>query len=196
MAIDYAGFGAGFAADVASGAIGQGIGYGYTAKAASTAWDRQKNMLTRGPSYMMQGLEKAGLNPILAVNNLRLPGASMAPQAGNPTSAVSMNRYGQQALLKAQTNAAEATTQRQLAAASLDMIRGELEGMDAPRRAALAEWFRSDEGREWARQNYINESMPNTWQGVLMKLLMGQGVIPTPDKGKSTGERWYIDKDE
>lgn len=63
-----------------SGGIGQLIGYGLNAMAASKAHDRSKNMITRGPTYAREGLLKAGINPILAAGAIG-PGVAKAPQA-------------------------------------------------------------------------------------------------------------------
>ena len=49
-------------------AIDSLMGYGFGQAAVSRSWDKYKDSLTRGPSYAVQGLRAAGLNPILAVN--------------------------------------------------------------------------------------------------------------------------------
>ncbi len=56
--------------------INTGISAGINAAAASKAHDRQKNMMTRGPTYMMQGLRDAGINPILAAGSAGLGGSA------------------------------------------------------------------------------------------------------------------------
>ncbi|AXL15598.1 DNA pilot protein [Microviridae sp.] len=82
------------------GLIGQGISAGISQANASKSWDRQKNLITRGPTYQMTGLRAAGLNPILAVKNIgnvsgqvqmaRAPdfGGAMAQGASAATSAL------------------------------------------------------------------------------------------------------------
>lgn len=62
------------------------ISHGLNARAASTAWDRQKNLLTRGPGLAMQGLRDAGINPILAANSVgQLMGGARAPSSSSGT---------------------------------------------------------------------------------------------------------------
>lgn len=62
---------------------GQFNQWGLNAMSASKAWDRWKNSQTRGPTYAMSGLRKAGLNPILAAGAGGFSGTSRpgAPQA-------------------------------------------------------------------------------------------------------------------
>jgi len=70
--------GAGMAAGLGASSRWESFGYGQMA--ASRAWDKWKDSLTRGPEYRMIGLRSAGLNPILA--------------AGNPSAPLAFNAMG------------------------------------------------------------------------------------------------------
>jgi len=71
------------AAQLGTQSIGQSIGYAISAQTASDDWDRWKKSLLRGPKYRMLGLERAGLNPILAVQGgLGVGAPSVQPLGG------------------------------------------------------------------------------------------------------------------
>lgn len=171
MAIDWSGVGASAAYDIGTGAVSQGIGFGLNAAAASKAWDRQKKLIKRGPTWMMQGLHRAGINPILAAEGVRMPGASMAPHAAAARSSAKgdPSRFEATKMISAQTLAAEKTADKMEAEASLARVRGELESLDAPRRLRLKEYYESPLGQRTVEQGEFNRSLPNSWESMLMK---------------------------
>lgn len=89
---------------------GQSFSHFLNARAASKSWDKQKDWATRGPSYVMQGLRRAGINPILAAGGGISVGAARAPQASpSKPFAATGGLPGMQAKLMAeQTRAASA----------------------------------------------------------------------------------------
>lgn len=66
-----------------AGLIGTGLTTGLSVAESRRAWDKQKDWATRGPTYQMQGLRAAGLNPILAAGG-GLGGASASSIAQAP----------------------------------------------------------------------------------------------------------------
>ncbi len=69
------------AAGIVGPSIGSLVTYGLNAMAASKAHDRSKNMMTRGYLYTQEGLEKAGLNRMLALGAQSLGGSAKAQMA-------------------------------------------------------------------------------------------------------------------
>ncbi len=57
---------AGAVGQVGVQSIGQSIGYGISKAQLGDSYNQWKKSLKRGPRYRMIGLERAGLNPILA----------------------------------------------------------------------------------------------------------------------------------
>lgn len=154
---------AGTATDLSAGMIGQAFGFGLNAASASKAWDRQKNMLTRGPTYMMQGLAKAGINPILAATQLRMPSASMAPQAGNPSNPAKGSRLDalQAALLREQTNTQLMMQANNAAQANKLGVETDRLLSEKPKWKKLYDFWASDEGTDITRMGAVTGALPN-----------------------------------
>lgn len=70
-------FGGGWDLGILSGALS----YGYGQAAEKQSWKRQKDIWRKGPSYRVEGLKRAGLNPLLAVQGLG-SGAGWAAPVG------------------------------------------------------------------------------------------------------------------
>lgn len=146
-----------FASDVAL----MGVQSAFNQQAAGMAWDRQKNLMTRGPTYAMQGLREAGLNPILAASG-GIKGAGNAPQQ----SATAISSSGsQRALLgsqleltKEQTRAAEAQGTKTQAEA---MIQG-----------AIANVYQDPEVQNAMKEAEKNKAIPDTPTQVIYKSLI------------------------
>lgn len=97
---------------IAASGIGSLIGFGLNAAAASKSWDRQKNLMTRGPSYVREGLIAAGINPILAAGSIG-PGSAKAPQAsgiGAPNTAQAAMMGSQMRLQHSQSRKLDITS--------------------------------------------------------------------------------------
>lgn len=143
----FASAGGGFA----SSAAGVGAQALINAAAASKAWDRQKNLLTRGATYQRINLLAAGINPILAAGSIG-PGTARVPQA----SGVGLPQSAQSALAAAQTKktSAEAETIR----------------LGLPRARNLATFDLTPEGVMDAGRSRVNASTPQTIQAGLMRL--------------------------
>ena len=156
------------------GLISQGISYGLNAKAASTAWDRQKNWATRSATYQRINLENAGYNPIMAIaggNNLGGT-QNRAPQASPAQSQVNM---GQLALVKSQIDANEAQARNLNAAADLAGKKGAKIDAELPPLEALAEGFRNmtSQERATAIQNMVrNHTLPGNATDQVARLLI------------------------
>lgn len=158
------------AATAAGSFLGAGPSYGFNAMGASLAFDRQKKLIKRGPTWAMIGLRNAGLNPILAASGgLKIGGpgsAQMAHAAKNeanaPLAAIQAN------MLSAQTSAADAAASHSNAQA--DIVRA-----GQPRADYLRELYSSQKGRDLALREQINQALPNTAAGIATKLSYGGG---------------------
>lgn len=148
---------------VGADAISQAVGYGFNAMGASKSWDRYKNSLTRGPGYMRGGLEAAGYNPILALTKGQMPRGVMPPAAKTgPTGGPVANLGSARKLLEAQTGAA--TSQSDLAFIQKAALQG-----TAQESLNLAEFMMTPEGKSWVRQKFINNALPQTWPGAIIR---------------------------
>lgn len=161
------------AASAGAGALGQLQSFGLNKMAASQSWDRQKNLMTRGPTYVMSGLRKAGLNPILAAGNLGT--SARAPQAAPSanTARADVLTGNKSKLLNAQTSAAGAQQNKLAQEAWLAKINHELLELDVPRRKALAELYSSEYGIKLLEAQELNAALPNTAAGILTKGTVG-----------------------
>lgn len=150
---------------IATGGIGLaaslgalGVQAAVNASQASKAWDRQKNLMTRGPSYTREGLLAAGINPILAAGSIG-PGTARPPQAagtGMPNTAQAMAAVAQLRATQAQTrktNAEGATIEAGL-----------------PRAINLRDFDLTPAGAMDASRSRVNASSPQTLQAGLIRL--------------------------
>lgn len=135
-----------------------GIQSAFNAQAASKSWDRQKNLMTRGPTYQMQGLRDAGLNPILAAQGGFAKGGS-APQQ----SATGLPSGGaQRSLLSAQLGNIKEQTRAAGAQADINEAQARL--------ARIAALIAEDpEVINAAKQQKINESIPDNPTQAIIK---------------------------
>ncbi len=155
------GGGGGSLAQLGNQSIGQSIGFGISAALASDDWDRWKRSLRKGPSYRMQGLARAGLNPILAVGGglgggMPGPAASHATAGGGPGSNPD--------LAQKQSSLFAATTARELATANRTNIQATVD-------QANADYWTSPEGRATIAQGARNKALPSTLTGAGIRLL-------------------------
>lgn len=174
----------GFGAQAAGGGLSTGsalsrMGAGYFAgqMASSRAHDRAKNMMTRGPTYRMIGLRKAGLNPIAAAGGALGVGGSGGGFASSPVvvpgggSATPLDVTGasaknaQRQLLQAQTK-----TQQGLA------MKAEAEGLHAAlglvESAELARLYGTEEGRKILLDRITTQSLPDNIGAALFKMFL------------------------
>lgn len=78
--------------------------YGLNRMETSRSWDRQKNMMTRRYQYTMLDLDKAGLNPMLAIGGANPPTASAPTQPATTGGGGFKSRsFAEARLLKAHT---------------------------------------------------------------------------------------------
>lgn len=78
--------------------------WGLNRMETSRSWDRQKNMMTRRYQYTMMDLEKAGLNPMLAIGSANPPTASApSPIPAQGGGGFSSRSLAEARLLKAHT---------------------------------------------------------------------------------------------
>lgn len=166
----------GAAGSAGGGMLGSLVSHGLNQIAASTSWDRQKNLMTRGPGYAMTGLRKAGLNPILAAGNLGT--SARAPQAA-PAHAGKADVLTKKKsdLLASQTRAQGAQEAKLTQEAWLAKINHELLALDMPRRQALANYFSTEEGRLVLEAQEVNQALPNTAMGIAAKGSFGLGKL-------------------
>lgn len=148
-------------AQLGNQSIGQSIGYGISAQLASDDWDRWKDSLTRGPTYRMQGLANAGLNPILAVQGglgvgtPQLPSSKPSGSGGPGTNP---------ALAQAQINAARAATAKLVAEEKGVGFRNIIDEQNAS-------FWNSPLGRQTIIDRERNNALPNTVPAAGIRLL-------------------------
>lgn len=175
------GIAAGLGAGLAGGFLSQGASFGLNAAAASTAHDRAKNMMTRGPLYKRIGLEAANINGILAAQGALGPNIPSIPMAA-PAKASDMATQGlgagsKMSLVPAQVNAANATSANQLAQAGQAKAQAEKIGVETqieanklPRSRQDAIFWADPKNAYLIRDIAINTSLPNSWPGLIAKL--------------------------
>lgn len=138
-------------------AVGSAVNYGFGAMAASKAYDRSKNMITRGPTYQRIGLKAGGYNPILALTGGRMPTAPGVQQGRTQGGQFFPNQVSQRGLIAAQTRAA------QLNAASM-------EG-PAAESMLLKKWLLANPA--WPGMRYRTKSLPDNIPAAAIKYLSG-----------------------
>jgi len=159
----------GMATGIAGQAIGSAINYGFGAMAASKAYDRSKNMITRGPTYQRIGLEAGGYNPILALTGGKMPSSSGVQQARTAPGQYQPNVGQARGLLQSQKLVAD--TQAALNATRANSLAGEV-----AKAKALEAWYQTDEGRSWLAQEVRHRATPQSAAGAVIKA--GAAVAP------------------
>lgn len=178
--------------------------------AAGEAYDRWKNMQTRGPGYMMQGLRAAGINPILAAGGGIKAGASGRPPQAAPATSRHTNVLAgaQMKLLQSQTSAADAVRDKTKSEQTLVDIRAALEATEMPRKKFLEQYFASPNGQLTLEMMQVNEALPNSFAGLAGKgmfsatvggrqrevdlLMESAGAIPY--EVKEFLKKWYVEQ--
>lgn len=162
--------------------------FGQSQVTASKAYDRQKNLMTRGPTYIMKGLRDAGINPIIAAGGGISASSARAQMAaptgpGSPVSADAFKVNDAKALLKSQT--AAALQQGRLVSAQANIA--EAQGVKA---AALAAYYRSPEGIATLIDGEVNSSLPSTLPAAGIRAIRSV-MPPVPHKAiKEFKETW------
>ncbi len=151
-AVSAAAIGGGIGA--AGGLLNTAISAGINAAAASKAHDRQKNMMTRGPTYIMQGLRDAGINPILAAGSAGLGGS--AAKVSQAHAARGTDSAMQGALAGSQIRLQDAATAKAIAEKDIIQSRQPFENWKA-------QFYASDEGQRLIKTSLENEALPKTW---------------------------------
>lgn len=186
----FASSGAGVAAGIGGGLLsslaGAGLSFGLNAKAASKSWDRQKNLMTRGPSYIAQGLEAAGINRILAAGSIGTSFGKAAQAAGTSVQAADVSRSG---ALAAQIGQIKASTAAQLATADNQRAQARITAAGQ----SAADWNnifnQTDIGKALLKTDRINRALPQNMGAMGARGLydMFQGNEMSPG-----GKRWPI----
>lgn len=145
--------------------IGQSIGYGISKAQAGDAFNLWKKSLKRGPSYAAIGLERAGINRILAAGggvgatsaagSLKLNPAGMGSPGGGKPGVEAATAQALSAQAKA------ANSQAGLADISTT-LRGN-ENVEAEWRAAF---YKTPEGMALLKAGEMKKHLPDTWSGI------------------------------
>ena len=158
------------------------VNYGFSAMAASKSWDRQKNLMTRGPTYMMQGYRDAKLNPLLAITGGKaFGGGAKAPQAnppgaqvGNPaTLAAIKNLNAQSAKYASEAALADARTGLVTQEEALALSRTKYQDLDNRQKTVLVKYFESPAGQDAVRREIESRALPQSWAGLIAQGLSG-----------------------
>lgn len=137
-------FGGGWDLGILSGAIN----YGYGQAAESQAWKRQKKMWRKGPSYIVEGLRRAGINPLLAFGK-GAPGvgsAQMGPVGPGTDLPGAILKAAQAKQAKAQLDLTDAQTDLVTAQAEGARADARLKELDIPgqeNQAIVSRWLQS-----------------------------------------------------
>lgn len=130
--------------------LGSLISYGLNASAASTAWDRQKNLMTRSAQYARINLEDAGFNPIYALGggqSFLSAGGAKAPQAAP---AQDVLKGAQLALVNSAVEANTANAAKAMADADYAKARSDKTRAEIPPLEALATGYSNLSPEEYA----------------------------------------------
>ena len=153
--------------------ITQGLGAAYAAAAASKAHDRQKNFITRGPTYQMIGLQEAGLNPILAAKGgfggASVKAPTVAPSPGPATGASHARNRMQADLVRAQVDAANASAESSRSQANKHNLDAALVALGIPRAQGEANYYATPEGRATIERGIRNAADPNDPLAMILK---------------------------
>ncbi len=153
--------------------VDQGISYGLNKMSASTSWDRQKKLIKRGYKWNMQGLERAGLNPILAAG-----GGISAGGAGSAQMAHAVKGGGNAGLDALTAQNIAANTAKTLAEKNITEA-------GQPHADAMAAFFSTERGRELIRLGITKDKLPSTAAEAAIKggydLFKGAGRNPELD---------------
>lgn len=155
--------GAAMAGQAGFAALDQWQKFGQSQVTASKAWDRYKDSVTRGPTWMAKGLEDAGINRILAGGGF---GAGM-----NSAKTVQAHASGSGAMPDATANARGALMfqQKELVDKNIDAMSGKAE-----EGRALERWLKSDAGKDWVSQKYIKDASPPSTGAAMFQWMRNQ----------------------
>lgn len=152
--------GGGALAQLGTQSIGQSIAFGIGRAQQNDSWDAWKRSLKKGPTYVAQGLERAGINRILAAGGgigatsaggiLKANAAGMGGKGDNPSVAAASARA-----LNAQANLT--STQQEIADAQLIYEQG---------RAAL---YSTTTGKGLIEAEAYLKSLPNNITGAAIR---------------------------
>ncbi len=145
--------GIGAAGGIVGGLLNTGVSAGINAAAASKAHDRQKNMMTRGPTYIMQGLRDAGINPILAAGSGGLGGS--AAKISQAHAARGADTATQGALVGSQIRLQDAATAKAVAEKDI-IVAGQ------PAANWNAKFNSTPEGERLLEMDRVNRALPQT----------------------------------
>jgi len=157
--------------------------WGLNAKSASMSWDRWKNSQTRGPTYAMQGLRKAGLNPILAAgrgfSGTARPGAPQAPAVGrspgvSPIAGSQIKLMEEQRRLVGQQTATAAALESKYRSETGKVdVDTQIARLSIPQKQAVADFFRTPDGQRIARLISQGPIVSKSWPELLSRLATG-----------------------
>lgn len=149
--------------------IGQSAAFGLNQISASRAWDTYKKSLQRGPTYMMRGLRKAGINPILAAGggiNASGQGRSIMQAATNAKGASPASTAVMQSrLIGAQTSATEAMTNKTRSEDMRVQINAAIEAEGYPAASFLGQFFKTPDGQALLRRIEERRAIPDSFSG-------------------------------
>ncbi len=165
------------------------VAFGIGRQQAQDSWNYWKKSLLKGPRYQMLGLERAGLNPILAAGGgVGATTAGAQIKAGGTSGSKSANPALDQAMIAQATNAA-----------GLSGEQGRLVGIQADAAGLRLDYDRTPEGQQTIRDSKMNEAHPNTPAGIGSKWLRSQSQTNAfegflndmrPYMGKPRGGLW------
>lgn len=172
--------------------IGQSIGYGISKSQLGDSYNIWKKSLKRGPTYRAIGLERAGINRIIAAG-----GGIQASSAGallKSNQASGGTGSGNPAVDMATVNTAKAMQDKLLSEGDLARTRSELVGLEIPEATARALYFQTERGKSAAATRIETEAnpksliqggyqIPNWAEDLLNKFKSGNaGIVPRENR--------------
>ena len=157
--------GAGLGTALDAGITGA-VNYGFGRLAANDAYQKQKNLMLKGPYLRMQGLKLAGLNPILAMG--KMGGGTPTAAAVLPSSASSSAPHRQ---AKVAEDLAESQSRVNNANALSAENQATLNTLQAGLAALRYKTFVDNPGL--MKDLVTNESLPNSLGAILWKSMFG-----------------------
>ena len=166
---------------IGGGAISNATNFGLAQSAAGRSWDKWKDSQTRGPTYRLIGLEKAGLNPILAAKGA-LGGTAGTGQFPFAPGTQSGSNIGADIV-----QAGTANAQRQAAKSQARKL-----GAEADMAEQLAKYYKDNPKTLADRE--VNASQPSNVTGAITRgLFGGENPLFTPQALRSYIKRYLTE---
>lgn len=187
-------------AQLGTQSIGQSIGFGIGRAQMGDSWDQWKRGLKKGPTYRMEGLRRAGLNPILAA-----AGGLQGPPTPTNANPAGKGGLGENPVTAGETrNTAKAMQDKLLSEGDLARTQSELVGAQQAEANAKRLFYESQTGINSVRLRETLKSMPQSigqavgagvWNAQSLLDLFGPSDPNQRNNNMNTPERTIVPSD-